>query len=65
VTHAVTLAVWAALGALLLVGEALSHAPRHRVRGLWSLAAPLLARTPTRVALLFGWMWLGWHLFAR
>ena len=30
-----------------------------------ALATPLLARTPSRLALLLGWMWLGWHFFAR
>jgi len=65
VTRPESLAVWAALVALLLAAEALAHTRRHRVRGLWSLTAPWLARTPSRAVLLLGWMWLGWHFFAR
>lgn len=64
-TRADALAVWAALAALLVVAETMAHTRRQRVRGLWSLTAPLLARTPSRVVLLLGWMWLGWHFFAR
>jgi hypothetical protein len=64
-THAAALAVWAALALMVVLAEALAHAGRHRVRGVGSLVAPLLARAPSRVVLLLGWMWLGWHFFAR
>jgi hypothetical protein len=64
-TRADSYAVWAVLFGLVVVGEALAHVGHHRVRGFASLATPLLARTPSRLALFVGWMWLGWHFFAR
>ena len=64
-TRADALCVWAVLLGLLVVGEALAHVGRHRVRGFAALVTPLLARTPSRLALFVGWMWLGWHFFAR
>ena len=64
-TRADALAVWAALALVVVLTETLAHTRRHRVRGFGALAAPLLARAPSRAVLLLGWMWLGWHLFAR
>jgi hypothetical protein len=65
VTRADCYALWAVLLGLLVVGEALAHLGHHRVRGFAALVTPLLARTPSRLALFLGWMWLGWHFFAR
>lgn len=64
-TRSDALAVWSFLALALVAAEALAHLGRRRVRGFASLATPLLARTPSRLALLLGWMWLGWHFFAR
>jgi len=64
-THSDALAFWSALVLVAVAAEALAHLGRHRVRSFASLTAPLLARTPSRLALLVGWMWLGWHFFAR
>lgn len=64
-TRADALALWAVLLGLAVVGEALAHVGRPRVRGFAALVTPLLARTPSRLALFVGWMWLGWHFFAR
>jgi Family of unknown function (DUF6186) len=39
--------------------------------GRFGLAVPgelvtaLLSRTPTRLAIVLGWAWLGWHFLAR
>jgi hypothetical protein len=65
VTRTDSLALWAVLAALFVVAETLAHLGAHRVRSIGSVAAPLLARTPWRIAILLGWMWLGWHFFAR
>jgi hypothetical protein len=64
-TRTDALAVWAVLLGLAVLGDTLAHVGRHRVRGFGSLATPLLARTPSRLALFIGWMWIGWHFFAR
>jgi hypothetical protein len=64
-TRADALAVWSVLALAVVLAEVLAHLGRHRVRSFASLAALLLARTPTRLVLLVGWMWLGWHSFAR
>jgi hypothetical protein len=64
-TRTDALVVWGVLLGLAVLGETLAHLGRQRVRGCAALAAPLLARTPSRLALLLGWMWIGWHFFAR
>ena len=65
VTRDLILAVWAAIGLSLVVFWLCPcSAPRlspHRVQ--WSHA--VMSSWPGRVLLVLGWMWLGWHLFAR
>jgi hypothetical protein len=60
-------AVWALLALAALVLWALSHrAPRWRVVVRPSVVLARLATDPwLRVALVLGWAWVGWHLFAR
>lgn len=64
-TSALSYAVWALLGLATI-----ALMVRSRTAGS-SLARPaeVLARLATgpflRVALVLGWMWAGWHLFAR
>lgn len=60
-------AVWALLAAAALVLAALSVAGRGGVarRPLAPLVAYLSGHRVARVAAVVGWMWLGWHLFAR
>lgn len=63
--RALTLGVWAVLLVGALVLEAVG---RRRAGGLAPLEQALraLRAAPAgRAALLLGWMWLGWHLFAR
>jgi hypothetical protein len=61
-----TWAVWALLGAAVVVLSALSVAGRGGVREPFG---PLRAYLPdhrvARVALVVVWMWAGWHFFAR
>jgi Family of unknown function (DUF6186) len=64
-TRPLFLALWA-LGALLLVGAELAARVSH---GRWARLSELLDRMTDRtvsfVALFVGWMFVGWHLFAR
>lgn len=63
--RAVTVAVWAILVAAALLLEALG---RRRTAGLVPAKDIVrgLVRAPAgRAILAIGWMWLGWHLFAR
>jgi Family of unknown function (DUF6186) len=60
-----TLVVWAALG-LLFVGICLLSAARPRaVATPRATVAAILSNLAGRTLLVLGWMWLGWHLFAR
>jgi hypothetical protein len=65
VTRALVLDVWAALAALLVGCEVLSLLTRRRFAGLLETTGRLASTPARRVALLLGWMWLGWHFFAR
>lgn len=63
-TRALILAAWAGLAAGLLACEVLALLGRD-VAGVGT-ALGAVAATPARRILLFvGWMWLGWHFFAR
>jgi hypothetical protein len=57
--------VWEFLGATvaaLLIGSALSNG---RLPTLAAFTGRLVARRSGRALLVIGWMWLGWHAFAR
>jgi hypothetical protein len=58
-------ALWAALAALSLAAVALSHRPRARLERPSVLVRRLEANRVGYVAVLVGWMWIGWHFFAR
>lgn len=66
--HAV-LAVWAVIGAGVVACEVAAHLPvtlgRRRLASLSDVLDRLTCRTWSLVVLFVGWMWLGWHLFAR
>jgi hypothetical protein len=65
VTRQVVLGVWALLAAGLVGCEVLAVVSRGRVAGARG-ALGLLVAAPWRMAACFvGWMWLGWHFFAR
>lgn len=58
-------AIWAFSAFLLLGCEMLSIYSRGKVPG-GARVLEILSSKPYRVGVLFvGWMWLGWHLFAR
>jgi hypothetical protein len=60
-----TLAVWALLGALVVLGVAVTALSRGRFAGPASLVQRMTAVRGGRVVLVVVWMWLGWHAFAR
>lgn len=58
-------AVWVALALALLALEAVAVARPGRVVGVSVALRRLTARPGWRAAFFLGWMWLGWHFFAR
>ncbi len=64
-TRLATLVIWGVLALGIVALWAAARLGRGRVARP-SKAWGLLLRHPVgRVLLLVGWMWLGWHLFAR
>lgn len=64
-SRALTLLVWALLGGAALGLSLLSAAVPSRLSTPRAALAALVASPLRRPILLLGWMWLGWHLFAR
>jgi len=65
VSRDLVLAVWAFLAAAV-VGCVLASIPRRsRIVSFGTLVDRASARIGWRVALVVGWMWVGWHFFAR
>ncbi len=64
-TRSLALAIWATLAFLLAGCEVLSLLTGRRFAGLLELTRRVTRPLAGRVVLLAGWMWLGWHLFAR
>ena len=58
-------ALWGALAASVAMAVASSHLPRPPLERLSVLVRRLEANRAGYVAVLVGWMWLGWHCFAR
>jgi hypothetical protein len=56
--------IWVAL-AILACGLAVVARCSPRVMSFGQLMPRVLARPVARGAVLVGWMWLGWHTFAR
>jgi Family of unknown function (DUF6186) len=61
----VTLVVWAALGAAVVVTQLVAAVSGGRVLGVGSLVERAGSRRVARLGLVIAWMWLGWHAFAR
>jgi hypothetical protein len=60
-----TLVVWALLGAAFFSLVVISHLSAGRFPTLSSSVRRITARPVGRGLLVLGWMWLGWHAFAR
>jgi hypothetical protein len=55
-----------AYAAVVVAGVALEVVARRReAPGLGEVLAAALRIRPVRVAVLAGWLWLGWHVFVR
>lgn len=64
--RAASYAVWALLGAAVVVLAVLSVARRGGVTGPFApLQRYFAAHRVVRVAAVVAWMWVGWHFFAR
>lgn len=57
--------IWAVLAVLAVGLEVVAHAQPRRVAGAVVAVRSLVRRPGWRLAGFVGWMWLGWHLFAR
>jgi hypothetical protein len=64
-TRQLVLGVWVVVIAGVALCEALSLLDRRRTASIGTLLEVLGASPVRLVALFVGWMWLGWHLFAR
>jgi hypothetical protein len=58
-------ALWVALAAAVAAAVVVSHLPRPPLERLSTLVRRLGANRFGYVAVIVGWMWLGWHFFAR
>lgn len=61
----VTLAVWSLIGTLAVLLLVLSAFRPASWPTLGRAVSSLAASPYRRAVLVLGWMWLGWHLFAR
>jgi hypothetical protein len=65
VSRVLALTAWVLLAASLVGLEVRSLASHRRIPGLLETLRGLTGGIVTRSALFVGWMWLGWHIFAR
>ena len=63
--RSVTFVVWTVLGLATLVVVALAMAGRGRIARPSALLLPVSTHPVVRVLVVLGWMWVGWHFFAR
>ncbi|MGH3410171.1 MAG: DUF6186 family protein [Streptosporangiaceae bacterium] len=64
-TRLITIAGFAGVISALVVLEVLGRRPGHRIRTLGQWLGYLMRPRVGRVLILLGWLWLGWHYFAR
>jgi hypothetical protein len=60
-----TLLVWALLGGVVVAWFLVTMLSRGRFPTLGAIVGRLIDNRVGRVLLTLGWMWLGWHAFAR
>ncbi len=64
-SHTVSLIVWGLIGSGCVLLWALSRSSRAPSAQVGQLVDTVMLRPAARVAVVLGWMWLGWHTFAR
>jgi Family of unknown function (DUF6186) len=64
-TRAITIAGFAAIIAALVVLEILGRRETNRIPALGEWLGYIMRPRAGRVLILLGWLWLGWHYFAR
>jgi hypothetical protein len=65
VTRAITIAGFAGAITALVVLEILGRRPGNRIPTLGQWLGYLMRPRWARLLILLGWLWLGWHFFAR
>jgi hypothetical protein len=60
-----TLLGWAILAAAFVLLEVRARVRRERLATAGDALDVLLRNAAARVIVLLGWLWLGWHVFAR
>lgn len=61
----VTIALWIVLAALVVVLELLAYTTNRFIAPAGAVARLATRSVVGRVIVSLGWMWLGWHVFAR
>lgn len=65
-TRTVVLVGWAVVALLFVSCQVISMVTHRRYAGAQDLMDRLTGgSTPRMVAIFVGWMWVGWHFFAR
>ncbi|MDA8357540.1 MAG: DUF6186 family protein [Actinomycetota bacterium] len=60
-----TFLIWGVLGLATLTVLLFSLLGKGRLARPAELLGPVQAHPMLRIAVVLGWMWLGWHFFAR
>jgi uncharacterized protein DUF6186 len=64
-TRTITIVGFVAVIAVLVLLEILGRRPRTRIPALGEWLGYVMRSTTGRALILLGWLWLGWHYFAR
>jgi methylmalonyl-CoA mutase cobalamin-binding subunit len=58
-------ALWAALAACSVAAVAISHLAGAHLERISALVRRIEANRAAYLGVILGWMWVGWHFFAR
>jgi uncharacterized protein DUF6186 len=64
-TRTITIVGFVAVIVTLVVLEILGRSPRNRIPTLGEWLGYVMRSSSGRALILLGWLWLGWHYFAR
>ena len=59
------LGVWVAIAVAVVAGVLVARLSRPRLPGMGAVMTAATRGTLRRAVVVLGWMWLGWHAFAR